>query len=171
MFWINVYIWRENDTGGGTFNPEGDEFAGYPDQDSSPYLLPWTGGDTIVCSQGNQGLFSHNNVSAGREQIYAYDFHLDQGDRVRAARAGTVVDYFDSVPNNTEDETAADFTTVSGQTTSDSKNFIVIRHDTANAVPRKPQKIPLTVPANSQYLHHTVTRNSSTLSLSENGSP
>jgi hypothetical protein len=133
MFWINVYIWRENDTGGGTFNPDGDEFAGYPGQDSSPYLLPWTGGDTIVCSQANQGLFSHNNVSAGREQVYAYDFHLDQGDRVRAARAGTVVDYFDSVPNNEETETSADFATVSGQTTSDSKNFIVIRHDAASA--------------------------------------
>ena len=104
MFWINVYIWRENDTSGGTFNPSGNDFAGYPDQDSSPYLLPWTGGDTIVCSQGNQGLFSHNNVSGGREQVYAYDFHLDQGDTVRAARGGTVVDYFDSVPTNEDDE-------------------------------------------------------------------
>ena len=129
MFWINVYIWRENDTGGGTFNPVGNDFAGYPDQDSSPYLLPWTGGDTIVCSQGNQGLFSHNNVSGGREQVYAYDFHLDQGDTVRAARGGVVVDYFDSVPTNEDTNTAADFTTVSGQTTSDSKNFILIRHD------------------------------------------
>ena len=132
MFWINVYIWRENDTGGGTFNPDGTDFLGYPDQDSSPYLLPWTGGDTIVCSQGNQGLFSHNNVSAGKEQVYAYDFHLDKGDKVRAARAGVVVDYFDSVPNSKDEDTSADFATVSGQTTNDSKNFIVIRHDTAS---------------------------------------
>ena len=59
--------------------------AQYPPVSESPYLLPWTGGQTLLCVQSNRGVVSHR----GREQ-FAYDFYMPLGTNVRAARAGKV---------------------------------------------------------------------------------
>jgi murein DD-endopeptidase MepM/ murein hydrolase activator NlpD len=98
MFWPTIYGLMEGDTGGGTYNPSGGaDFAGYPDHETSPYRLPYAGGTHQFCGQGNQGMWSHH---ASSEQVYSYDFGLDQGTDVVAARDGTVVDYFDWVAND-----------------------------------------------------------------------
>lgn len=132
LFWLNVYVWRENNTDGGRYNPTGAAFAGYRDTDASPYLLPWKGDETYMCFQGNMGYFSHNHTNPGGSQIYAYDFMLDKGDEVRAARGGTVVDYFDWCPDDENVSTTETVATIRGQTQTDSWNFIAIRHDTTD---------------------------------------
>lgn len=58
----------------------------YPPSEASPYLLPWTGGETRFCIQGNRAVVSHR----GWEE-HAFDFVMPVGTDVRAARAGTVV--------------------------------------------------------------------------------
>jgi hypothetical protein len=91
--------------------------------------------------QGNQGIWSHNTVGSSppgpnfTAQIYAYDFALDQDEEVLAARSGTVVDYFDWVPddshssNNTPVDNTDKGLIVAGQTAADVWNFVLIRHD------------------------------------------
>lgn len=114
-FLVTLYNYAENDTAGGTYNPggsnPGNQFAGYPSSDASPYLLPWAKGDSIMCMQGNQGFFSHNNVNP-TPQVYAYDFGLDQDTEVLASRPGTVVDYFDWVPDEQNVTTSSPSTTL-----------------------------------------------------------
>jgi Peptidase family M23 len=58
----------------------------YPPAASSPYLLPWTGGVTRLCIQGNRAIVSHR----GWEE-FAYDFAMPVGSSVCAARGGTVL--------------------------------------------------------------------------------
>ena len=141
MFVISLYLEKENDTDDGKYNPQegGRDWAGYPeDYENSPYRLPYEKDKSVLCVQGNQGFWSHNNF-AGPQQIYAYDFGLDEGEEIRASRDGTVVDYFDWVPDDTdpdatEQAAAAQEATDSGflvanQTTSSTWNFILIRHD------------------------------------------
>jgi murein DD-endopeptidase MepM/ murein hydrolase activator NlpD len=62
------------------------EFDRYPPSADSPYLLPWPGGVTHLCVQGNRGVVSHR----GWEE-YAYDFAMPVGSDVCASRAGVVV--------------------------------------------------------------------------------
>jgi hypothetical protein len=97
MFWPTIYGLMEGDTAGGTYNPTGEDFAGYPDHETSPYRLPYAAGTHEFCGQGNEGMWSHHGSG---EQVYAYDFGLDQAENVHAARDGTVVDYFDWVAND-----------------------------------------------------------------------
>ncbi|MCL4543236.1 MAG: NBR1-Ig-like domain-containing protein [Chloroflexi bacterium] len=61
--------------------PHGAEAAPAP----SPYLLPWPGGESFICEQGNNGAFSHTGL-----QEYAWDFAMPVGSVVLAARSGTV---------------------------------------------------------------------------------
>ena len=153
LFWILLYSFRENDTDDGKYNPRGPEFDGYPDPSNSPYMFPWEDGNAWLCVQGNQGIITHNNFG-DTPQVYAYDFAMDQDTPILAARGGTVVDYFDWIANdehpdapgsgdnpadskfdvwrNARDEAAASKFLVSGQTSSPTWNFIVIRHDAAN---------------------------------------
>ena len=151
FFWINLFSFKENDTDDGKYNPRGPAFAGYPSSKGSPYRLPWAGDSSYMCVQGNQGFWSHNNFGS-TPQVYAFDFALDQGDEVLAARPGTVVDYFDWVPDDTNETTpasgptptAADPRPAGGltiypQTLSRNWNFILIRHDCDdNGVSRPP---------------------------------
>lgn len=127
-----LYAFKENDTSGGTWNLAGPDFAGYPANGASPYLLPWSKGRSIMCFQGNQGFFSHNATNPV-PQVYAYDLMLDKGDQILAARPGTVVDYFDWVPDGSHSSTNTTPTgspvPVSGQTQADTWNFVAIRHD------------------------------------------
>jgi murein DD-endopeptidase MepM/ murein hydrolase activator NlpD len=52
---------------------------------TSPYRLPWPGSETLNVIQGNNSAFSHTGIEA-----YAWDFALDTGSIVEAARGGTV---------------------------------------------------------------------------------
>lgn len=55
----------------------------------SPYLLPWRGGSTRLCVQGNCGVVSHFK---GAWDQFSFDFAMPVGTPVLAARAGVVVD-------------------------------------------------------------------------------
>jgi hypothetical protein len=63
------------------------DFGRYPEAAKSRYRLPWTGGVTRLCIQGNRAIVSHRD---GEE--FAYDFAMPVGSDVCAARAGTVVE-------------------------------------------------------------------------------
>lgn len=117
MFVPSWYVGEDGNTKDGTYNPDGADFDGYPEADSSPYRLPWTAGRSVYVGQGNQGFFSHfrNN-----NEVYAYDFSMDQDDEVLAARAGTVIAYRDNLTDDSENEDAA------GNARA---NFVRIRHD------------------------------------------
>ncbi len=141
MFIVSLYMDKEGDTKDGHYNPTGAEYAGYPDKASSPYQLPFPKDNTYYLVQGNQGFFSHHHLNF--DQQYSYDFSMDQDDPILASRPGTVVDYFDWIKDNTNPDTT-DMTAatteatasgflVPGQTTSDSWNFIAIRHDVDDA--------------------------------------
>ena len=55
-------------------------------------------GSRATSRQANQGMCSHNFVAGNL--VYSYDFSLDEDDVILAARPGTVVDFFDWVPND-----------------------------------------------------------------------
>lgn len=55
----------------------------------SPYLLPWRGGSSRLCVQGNCGVVSHFK---GEWDQHSFDFAMPVGTPVLAARAGVVVD-------------------------------------------------------------------------------
>ncbi len=120
-FWIVLFSTREGDTDDGKYNPKGAAFLGYPKKKQedgtetpSPYRLPYAKETTLFVPQGNQGMWSHNNITnASTAQIYAYDFGHDDGEEVLASRPGTVVAFGESIA----DGSTADW------------NFIVIRHD------------------------------------------
>ena len=57
----------------------------YPPPAASQYRLPFRGGLTRWCCQGNEGVVSHNGW-----QRYAYDFAMPVGSDVIAARGGVV---------------------------------------------------------------------------------
>src|SRR6185436_2382554 len=57
----------------------------YPDAAQSPYRLPWRGGITRLCCQGNRAVVSHRGF-----EEYAYDFAMPVGSDVCAARAGVI---------------------------------------------------------------------------------
>jgi murein DD-endopeptidase MepM/ murein hydrolase activator NlpD len=59
----------------------------YPDQATSPYVLPWEVGRSFRIWQGSCGNDSHR---AGTFDQYAYDFQMPIGTPVLAARAGRV---------------------------------------------------------------------------------
>jgi hypothetical protein len=113
-FWPSFFMGKDGDTDDGKYNPNGDAFAGYPAHTTSPYNLPYESGKLVQCGQGNQGLWSHHRFY---NQVYAYDFALDQDVEILATRPGTVIDWFDQ----RDDDTTADW------------NFIIIRHDVDDA--------------------------------------
>ncbi|CAN5646126.1 hypothetical protein BH23GEM10_BH23GEM10_16620 [soil metagenome] len=108
-----LYMLNDGSTDGGRYNPDaGGDYDGYPDHESSPYTLPYPSGQSCYVGQSNQGLFSHNFLNGN--QVYAYDFSLDQGDVILASRPGTVVGFMDTDPDDQN---------VNGG------NFILVRHD------------------------------------------
>jgi murein DD-endopeptidase MepM/ murein hydrolase activator NlpD len=125
---ITQYLGMEGDTDGGKYNPKNgpngvahtparNPFVGHPPRETSPYKLPWESGVTRFLGQANQGMFSH--FSLDRDQrVYAFDFALDAGEEVLAARGGTVVAYFDGAADDTHNDW----------------NYICIRHDTQDPV-------------------------------------
>jgi hypothetical protein len=152
-FVVEFYGSKEGGTDDGKYNPKIDpdgtpypdarsDFAGYPPKASSPYRLPYAKDVAIYVGQANLGFFSHARYNS-LPQVYAYDFAHDFQDEILAVRDGTVVDFFDWIPDNVNPDGA---TASTARTASDGVmggagwradnptwNFITIRHDTANA--------------------------------------
>ena len=103
QFWFLEYLFVEGDTDGGTYNPRGPTaFAGYKKKDTSPYKLPYPSGVALYCGQGNQGEWSHNDISnvGTTQQCYAYDFGHDHKQPVCAVRSGIVWSFTESNADN-----------------------------------------------------------------------
>jgi hypothetical protein len=58
----------------------------YPPREESPYLLPWPGGVTWNCGQGNWGIVTHRDKGC-----YSWDFPMPIGSPICAARDGEVI--------------------------------------------------------------------------------
>lgn len=71
-------------------NSEEDSCNGYPDPQSSAYVLPYEVGSAYEVIQGNcapkGGVWSHFDTMK-----YAYDFGMPIGTPILASRAGTVI--------------------------------------------------------------------------------
>ncbi|TVQ40112.1 MAG: M23 family metallopeptidase [Spirochaetaceae bacterium] len=80
--------------------------------DTHLYLLPFAHGTKHRVTQGYNGRFTHSG-----ENQYALDFDLDAGTRVKAARAGTVVEI---KQDSSSGGTAARY--------SDTANYVLIQH-------------------------------------------
>ncbi len=82
------------------FSPKFDESAVFPPWESSPYHLPFKKGERYLVNQGNTSGFGHMGFWR-----FGYDFHMDIGTEIYAARAGSVVYTFeganDGDPNST----------------------------------------------------------------------
>ncbi|HEX7182491.1 MAG TPA: M23 family metallopeptidase [Thermoanaerobaculia bacterium] len=125
-FMTYYYLFQEGSTQDGTYNATRTAFPGYPSPASgSPYMLPFAAGKCRQCVQGNQGMITHNEING---QTYAYDFAMPV-EEILASRPGTVVDFFDWVPDDQDQQTNIPVTAAPGQTTRDNWNFITIRHD------------------------------------------
>ena len=113
-YWFFEYFFNEGDTADGTMALTGN-YKGYPNKANSPYRLPFADGSALYMGQGNNGLFSHNDISnlGGNWQIYAFDLGHDHREIVTAMRGGVVVNFADGFPDN-NDQNA---------------NFVIIRHD------------------------------------------
>lgn len=109
-FVISFYNAKEGDTDGGHYNPRKDpedkayapprkDFVGYPDKATTPYRLPYAQGVALFVPQANLGIVSHSRFN-GSPQIYAYDFGHDFHQEILAVRDGTIVDFFDWIPDN-----------------------------------------------------------------------
>jgi murein DD-endopeptidase MepM/ murein hydrolase activator NlpD len=70
----------------------------YPEQASSPYVLPWRVGEGYRVGQGNCGPGSH---ATGTIVQYAYDFLMPIGTPIAAARAGVVFLVEERFPDGT----------------------------------------------------------------------
>jgi hypothetical protein len=123
LYWLYLYLFRENATDGGHYRPGGGTFRGYPNRETSPYMLPYPAGVARYCGQANLGLFSHNNIANSDfdnpannavQQAYAYDFDHDFREPVACSRAGVVWDFREGM----------------GDSTTGPWNFLTIRHDT-----------------------------------------
>ena len=82
----------------------------YPDQASSPYILPYTTGATFVVGLAN----CVGGHGKGTREQYAYDFLMPIGTNIVAVRDGTVLQVQDNFQDGTQ---------VPGQ-----ENFIHVRH-------------------------------------------
>ena len=114
-YWFFEYLFKEGDTGDGTYALTG-SYKGYPAKVNSPYRLPMAAGEALYMGQGNNGMFSHNSITnmGGNWQVYAFDLGHDHRQVVRAMRSGVVWSFTDTFADN-NDQNA---------------NFIIIRHDT-----------------------------------------
>ena len=79
------YYWQVEVSNGTSASVKSDIWEFTTQSVNSLYKLPFACGATFTCSQGNNGSFSHSS----KEQ-YAFDFHMNQGTKVLAARAGEV---------------------------------------------------------------------------------
>jgi hypothetical protein len=168
-FVLYFYLFREGDTNDGRYTPKvdheheeyepaRDDFDGYPPKDSSPYKLPYEKDVHFFIGQAHLGMFSHMALhSKDKPQVYAIDFAHDFGDVVLASRGGTVVDWFDWVPDDTDPDEATQATAAEeaydfmaefeppdadgnktprnwrGKNDTTKRNYVLIRHDDRDA--------------------------------------
>ncbi len=83
---------------GGQTPPVSGGCGPYPDQATSPYVLPYEPGSSYLLSQGNCTNFSHLE---GTGDQYAYDFVMPIGTIIIATRGGTVTRITDTFQDNT----------------------------------------------------------------------
>jgi hypothetical protein len=95
-FPLYLYLANEGATNYGRLSHAGAPMPGYPEADGSPYKLPFEKDNVYQCVQGNRGLWGHNHIGDD-SALYAYDFALDYGDRVLAARPGILWAFADAV--------------------------------------------------------------------------
>jgi hypothetical protein len=95
-FPLYLYLANEGATNYGRLSHAGAPMPGYPPAVESPYKLPFEEGNVYQCVQGNRGLWGHNHIGDD-SAIYAYDFALDYGDQVLAARPGVLWAFADVV--------------------------------------------------------------------------
>ncbi len=114
-YWFFEYFFKEGDTADGTLAENG-TYKGYPAKANSPYRLPYANGTALYMGQGNNGLFSHNEITnlGGNWQIYAFDLGHDHREMIRAMRSGVVWSFDEGFDDNNDEDA----------------NFIIIRHDT-----------------------------------------
>ncbi|MCI5125992.1 MAG: hypothetical protein D3925_16360 [Candidatus Electrothrix sp. AR5] len=114
-YWFFEYLFKEGDTDDGKLAQTG-SYKGYPAKTSSPYRLPFAAGEALYMGQGNNGMFSHNEITnmGGSWQIYAFDLGHDHRQIIHAMRGGVVWSFDDSFADN-NDQNA---------------NFIIIQHNT-----------------------------------------
>ena len=141
QFWFLEYFQKEGDTDGGTYNPRGPgKFKGYADKETSPYRLPFANGESLYCGQGNEGLWSHNDISnlQSEQQCYAYDFGHDHQQAIHAARGGIVWAFAEGNANDSDVN----------------PNFITILHDANDAAHDNPfGTVAGAVTTYARYLH------------------
>jgi len=92
-----LYLAGEGCTQLGRLSHDGTPMPGYADPLDSPYKLPYPKGSVYHCVQGNMGFWGHNAID-DFPALYAYDFALDCGDQVRAARSGILWAFNDAAP-------------------------------------------------------------------------
>ncbi len=85
----------------------------YPEQDTSPYILPYTVGTSFEIGQGNC-TSANDSHAAGTADAFAYDIDMPIGTDVVAARGGTVLSI---------EERYVDGNRIPGE-----ENFVNIRH-------------------------------------------
>lgn len=83
---------------GGQVSPTTVGCGPYPDQSTSPYVLPYEVGTSHQVSQGNCTTGSHRT---GTPDQYGYDFLMPIGTVLIASRSGTVTRVVDSFMDNT----------------------------------------------------------------------
>lgn len=86
--------------GGGGSPTEPDTPVGcgpYPDQEDSPWVLPYPVGDSHAVVQGNCDGRGHAAVTTN---LYAYDFGMQTGSAVVAAASGVIVDLEEGLSND-----------------------------------------------------------------------
>jgi len=138
LYWFFEYFFKEGDTAEGTYALTGN-YKGYPAKANSPYRLPAGAGTTLYMGQGNNGLFSHNEITniGGNWQVYAFDLGFDHRQAVRAMRGGVVWDFAEGFPDDNDANA----------------NFIVIRHDTRVADHDDPRGTGTPVTTFARYWH------------------
>jgi hypothetical protein len=120
QFWVLEYVQIEGETNDGTFNPRGPrDFNGYKRPETSPYRLPFPNGQALYCGQGNNGMWSHNDITniGATQQCYAYDFGHDHRAPITAVRDGIVFSFNENIAD----------------TDSSASNTLIIMHTTVNA--------------------------------------
>lgn len=86
----------------------------YPDQASSPYILPYEVGTSHAMFHGNCTAPGTSHQAGGTRQ-YAYDFQMPIGTILTAARGGTVSAVEQQFPDGTRNP--------------DHNNYVIITHD------------------------------------------
>jgi hypothetical protein len=137
-YWFFEYLFKDGDTADGTMAANGN-YKGYPAKANTPYRLPFAAGDALYMGQGNNGLFSHNQITnmGGNWQIYAFDLGFDHRSMVRAMRDGVVWSFTEGFADNNDDN----------------PNSIVIQHTTQVADHDDPFGTGTPIMTFARYLH------------------